>query len=481
MRAALVLSLICVAGLLLPATGLGAEQLNVLYIAVDDLNNALGCYGHPLVKSPNIDRLAAQGVRFDRAYCQFPLCNPSRTSFLTGLRPDQSTVYDNAKVFRDAIPHVVTLPQFFRKQGYFVARVGKLFHYGVPAEIGTDGLDDPASWQEKVNPRGRDKDVEDQIFTLKAGQFGGTLSWLAADGTDEEHTDGRGAAAVVKLLEGHADQPFFIACGFYRPHTPYVAPKAYFDWYPLADVGIVAGPADDRDDIPEPALPVRPANYGITEDLQRAARQAYFASISYMDAQLGVVLEALDRLKLTDKTIIVFHSDHGYHLGEHGLWQKQSLFEESARVPLIIVAPNVARAGGAAMGLVELIDVYPTLVELCGQEAPAWLPGKSLVAQLKNPAAPGKRCAITQVRRGGGGNAKKAQAPPFMGYSVRTDGYRAMYWDDGRQGAELYDEHADPQEYTNLGSRPESVAQLKLLWQMLQETLAEAPSVESLK
>lgn len=474
----------CIALILSKAfTALAAEKLNVLYIASDDLNNSLGCYGHPLVKSPNIDRLAARGVRFDRAYCQFPLCNPSRTSFLTGLRPDQTTVLDNAKKFRDVVPKTVTLPQHFQQHGYFVARVGKLYHYGVPTQIGTDGLDDPPSWQHVVNPRGRDKDDEPQIFSLVPGQFGGTLSWLAADGTDAEQTDGRGAAAVIDLLEKHKDQPFFIACGFYRPHTPYVAPKPYFGWYPLPKLTLAGGPADDRLDIPKPALTVNPPHYGISEALQRDAMQAYFASISFMDAQLGLVLDALDRLELTGKTVIVFHSDHGYHLGEHGLWQKQSLFEESARVPLIVSAPGRTARGQGSARLVELIDVYPTLADLCGLPVPAWLPGKSFAPLLDDPQQPWKPAALTQVRRGGGGggNKKKAATPAFNGYSLRTERYRFSTWADGEQGLELYDHERDPREYVNLAQHPDHAATVAELKKLLNDTLQAAPSIDALK
>src|SRR6478672_8737495 len=388
------------------------QKLNVLYIVSDDLNNSLSCYGHPTVKSPRIDELAARGTRFDRAYCQYPLCNPSRSSFLTGLRPDITTVLDNGKQFREQIPDVVTLPQLFEKAGYVTARVGKLYHYGVPNQIGTDGLDDPPSWQAAMNPRGRDRFDEPKIFTLTPGQFGGTPSWLAADGEDAEQTDATGADMAVRLLEFFAqskEKPFFLACGFYRPHTPYVAPKKYFEMYPQEKVGVVHTPSGDLDDIPVAALASRRTD--MDEKLQREARQAYFASITFMDQQVGKLLDTLDRLKLRDKTVVVFHSDHGYHLGEHGcLWQKQSVFEESARIPLIISAPGQKAPGKGAAALAELVDVYPTVAELCGLKGPANLSGKSLMPQMNDASQVGKGFALTQVRRGGGGAAAKAKA-----------------------------------------------------------------------
>src|SRR5687767_702059 len=229
--------------------------MNVLFVVSDDLtNNALGCYGSPVGKSPNIDRLARRGVRFDRAYCQFPLCNPSRASFLTGLRPDHTGVYENATHFRQKVPDVVTMPQTFQKGGYFVARVGKLYHYGVPTQIGTDGLDDPPSWQKVVNPKGRDKTDEAKITTLTPGQYGGTLSWMSADGTDEEQTDGLSAAAAIELVEQNKDKPFFVACGFFRPHTPYVAPHKWFELYPLAKCSPAELPANYKEGLPEAAF-----------------------------------------------------------------------------------------------------------------------------------------------------------------------------------------------------------------------------------
>jgi iduronate 2-sulfatase len=452
------------------------QRLNVLYLVSDDLNCQLGCYGDPTVKSSRIDELAKRGVRFDRAYCQFPLCNPSRASFLTGKRPDQTGVLENSTHFRKRLPDAVTLPQLFQKAGYFVARVGKLYHYGVPSQIGTDGFDDPPSWMQKFNPRGRDKDDEPKIFSLTPGQFGGTPSWLAADGEDHEQTDAIGAEMCVKLLEEHQDKPFFIACGFYRPHTPYVAPKKYFEMYPRETLPLATQQAGDRDDIPEPALTT--TRRDMDERLTREARQAYFASISFMDQQVGKVLDALERLNLADKTIIVFHSDHGYHTGEHGgLWQKQSLFEGSARVPLIIAAPGAMAAGKETAAIAELVDVYPTLAELCGLEPPAGLAGKSLTPQLANPAAAGKGFALTQVRRGAGGLGKgknkgdgKAKTQRgerqtaesatnesgfFHGYALRTDRWRYIEWDGGRRGLELYDHEHDPHEFTNLAMDPQ--------------------------
>jgi len=476
--------------LVLPALGLAEEKprkLNVLYIVSDDLNNSLGCYGHPQVKSPRIDELAKRGVRFERAYCQFPLCNPSRSSFLTGLRPDQTGVQDNAFVFRKKIPDVVTLPQLFQKNGYFVARVGKLYHYGVPNQIGTDGLDDPPSWQKVINPKGRDKDDEDKIFSIDGKKsFGGTLSWLSADGTDEEQTDGKIAEAAIGLLEQNTDKPFFLAVGFFRPHTPYVAPHQYFDKYPPASVPLAKMPADDRKDIPDPAIPVKNANYGLDEKTQREAVQAYFAAITFMDQQVGKVLDALDRLKLRDNTIVVFHSDHGYHLGEHGLWQKQSLFEESARVPLMISVPGMKTAGEASPRVAELVDVYPTVAGLCGLKGPDNLAGKSLEPLLAKPDAAWDKVAVTQVQRGGGQPAKaKAKDAPmkagpqpgaatFKGYSARNERYRYTEWDGGKRGAELYDHDRDPQEITNLADKPEMKEVVKEMKAKLAEVLASA-------
>lgn len=425
---------------------------NVLFIIADDLNNYLSCYGDPRAKTPNLDRLAAQGVRFDRAYCAFPLCGPSRNSMLTGLYPNSSGILRNSAIFRQTIPSHRSLPQAFRQNGYFAARIGKLYHYNVPNSIGTDGHDDPASWELELNPAGVDR-LEEQphIFTLTPGQFGGTLSWYASPKGDRFHTDGLLAADTEWVLERCArdrERPFFIALGFFRPHTPYVSPASYFDLYPR-DQMPVHRPVEFFRNADVPALAFashKKEQEKLTDDLRRQAAQAYYASISFMDAQVGRVLSALDRLGLRDSTVIVFTSDHGYHIGEHGLWQKMSLFEESARVPLFIVAPGISKKGGVAKTPVSHVDIYPTLAALCGVRTPGNLQGQNLVSILADPTATGRGWALTQVTRG----------EKVLGYTLRTARWRYTEWDEGRQGRELYDHEADPGELANLASKPES-------------------------
>lgn len=441
-----------------------ADRPNVLFLISDDLNNSLGCYGHPLTQTPNLDRLAARGVRFDRAYCQFPLCGPSRNSMLTGLYPNSTGILANAQIFRQTISTHHSLPQAFRLAGYFAGRIGKLYHYNVPKSIGTNGHDDPGSWELELNPAGCDRlEEEPRIFSLTPGQFGGTLSWYASPKSDQYHTDGLMAADAEWVLERCArqkDRPFFLAVGFYRPHTPYVSPKPYFDRYPVEAMPVVQGVKEDQADLPAAALgSYKKEQDKLTDDLRRQCVQAYYASTTFMDAQVGRVLDVLERTGLAENTIVVFTSDHGYHLGEHGLWQKMSLFEQSTRVPLIIAGPGVKAQGRVAKAPVGLIDVYPTLAELCRVKTPENLQGQSLVPMLTDPDATGRGWALSQVTRGGG----KKQGGRFFGYSLRSPRWRYTEWADGAQGRELYDHDNDPRELTNLADDPahaEIVAQL---------------------
>ena len=322
---------------------------------------------------------------------------------MTGLRPDTIKVYDLDRHFRDEVPDAVTVSQQFMKNGWWAGRVGKIYHYNVPASIGTDGFDDPPSWQKTVNPKGRDKTDEALVFNAEPHRkISAALSWLAADGKDEEQTDGMIATEAIKLMEQKKNEPFFIAAGFFRPHTPYVAPKKYFDLYPLEDMRLPYAPRDDRKDIPTAAFahncPV--PHYNLDELTCRKAMQAYYACVSFIDAQVGRMLDALERLDLAKNTIVVFWSDHGYHLGEHnGIWQKRTLFEQGARAPLIIKAPGAKGNGQACRRIVEFVDVYPTLTALADIPTPQAVEGRSLVPLLKNPIAKWDGQAITQVLR----------------------------------------------------------------------------------
>ncbi len=447
---------------------------NVLFIAADDLSCALGCYGDPVAKTPHLDRLAASGVCFLKAYNQLPLCNPTRASVMTGLRPDTIKVYDLDRHFRDEVPDAVTVSQQFMKNGWWAGRVGKIYHYNVPASIGTDGFDDPPSWQKTVNPKGRDKTDEALIFNAEPHRkISAALSWLAADGKDEEQTDGMIATEAIKLMEQKKNEPFFIAAGFFRPHTPYVAPKKYFDLYPIEDMRLPYAPKNDREDIPTAAFahncPI--PHYNLDERTCRKAMQAYYACVSFIDAQVGRMLDALDRLDLAKNTIVVFWSDHGYHLGEHnGIWQKRTLFEQGARAPLIIKAPGAKGNGQACRRIVEFVDVYPTLTALAGIPTPQAVEGRSLVPLLKNPIAKWNGYAITQVLR----PADKRLPEPVMGRSIRTERWRYSDWGEGKHGIELYDHYADPMEFNNLALKPDK--ENKAVMKNLRKTLVQKAS-----
>ncbi|OWK40182.1 sulfatase [Fimbriiglobus ruber] len=430
-----------------------AKRPNVLYIAADDLNTRLGCYGDALAKTPHLDKLAAGGVRFDRAYCQYPLCNPSRSSILSGRRPDTTKVFNNGTLARAHVgKDAVFLPELFRANGYFTARVGKIAHHA---------HEDQVTWDVSEHPRGPNGvNLMEKAYAAVEGTGIGefTLGWKATQTRDEDEPDGVVATRVIELLrQAKKDgKPFFLAAGFYRPHLPFVAPKKYFDLYALDKIRLPAEPAGHLTEVPKPALVYNPNDARYSEDQKREAILAYLASVSFMDAQVGRLLAALEELKLTDDTIVVFFGDHGFHLGEHGgLFRKQSLFEESARVPLIVRVPG--RATGVSPRLVELVDLYPTLADLAGLTPPVGLEGTSFKPLLGDPKRAWKSAAFTTVTRP---PAVRGGEPTF-GRSVRTERYRYTEWDG--HGAELYDHDSDPKEFFNLADDPKHAGTVKEL------------------
>ena len=448
MRLGTLLVALLFAAALPPRAADAAARPNVLLIIADDLRPELGCYGVAAARTPNIDRLAARGVRFDRAYCQYPVCNPSRTSLLTGLRPDATRVFGNQQHFRKTLPDVVTLPQHFKQNGYVTIGLGKIYHRGQTMEDLRPEMDDPASWTRSQYFEGTPLGNTGEGRNLTGGKLA-WCRWLAAEGTDEDQPDGMIAREAVNALEANRDNPFFLAVGFHKPHDPFIAPRAYFDMHPLDKISLHSDPAD-RDAAHalggKGAFAEAFAAFGERE--RREYTRAYYAGTSFTDAQVGKVLDALDRLKLADRTIVVFLGDHGFHLGERGWWNKSTLFELSARVPLIIAAPgNREHPGKTSSRTVELLDLYPTLADLAGLKLPPGLQGVSIRPLLDDPTAAWDRPAYTQVQRG-----------KVAGHSVRTARWRYTEWDDGRAGAELYDHAADPGEYRNLAADPTHAA-----------------------
>jgi iduronate 2-sulfatase len=424
-------------GLTLPADA--AAKPNVLFLMSDDMRPDLGCYGDPLVKSPNIDALAASGVRFDRAYCQYPLCNPSRTSLLTGRYPVVTGVLNNEVDFRTAHPDWVSLPEHFRANGYAALRAGKIFHGGIDdAKAWTEGGDAPRPDGKRasapVTPEQRKKQ-SDRVVVL--------------DGDGESHGDYKTADKAIDYLRRYKDKPFFLACGFTKPHSPPSAPKKWLDRYDAAAETLPVNFAP-RVTIPAgfPKASLTPSgdlfiSRDASEAEAREVRKAYHASISWTDWNVGRVVAELDRLALRDNTVILFWGDHGYHLGEMGKWSKHnSLFEVGTRVPLIAVAPG-AKGRGVVPVPVQTLDLYPTLCELCGLPTPAGLDGKSLKPLLDDPAANWDRPAYTVA-----GNRAN------LGVAVRTAKYRYAEWADGKNGAMLFDAAADPNELKNLADDP---------------------------
>lgn len=452
---------------LLANTAEKSKPYNVLFIAADDLRCDLACYGHPHVKTPHLDRLANRGMLFQKAYCAQALCNPSRSSLLTGRRPETLQQFNLTKHFRDQLPDVVTLPQHFKQNGYHTQGIGKLYHNWV-----TETHGDPISWSVPAvyhyATHGSDKaKVEGPL----PKNFASDPKCECRDVPDDAYFDGRIAKLAILALQerAKADTPFFLGVGFWKPHSPFNAPKKYWDYYerdsiPLAEDAFWPEGTDRIAWHNGRELLGAKKQRHLTENAQREIRHGYLAAISYLDAQVGLLLDELDKLQLTDRTIIVFWSDHGYHLGEHTLWAKTSNFEYDARVPMMIAMPSQEQyQTGACEAVVELLDLYPTLVDLCGLPASEGLEGVSLKPLLKGEQSAAKPVALTQHPRPAYYRDGKIDA---MGYSVRSSDYRYTEWREPKTNrllaTELYDHQSDPGETKNRSS--ESSLQQVIQW-----------------
>lgn len=464
------------------ASAASAQRPNVLFIAVDDLRVNLGCYGDAQAITPNIDALADAGTLFDRAYCQQAICSPSRSSLLTGQRPDTIQVYDLHTHFRQAAPDTVTLPEYFKQNGYRTQGIGKIYHWG---------LDDPQSWTVPINlvgdrvktdrPRSgayvtpHGIEVNEAVKAKpKTGPYAGYqwgLAYESQDIADEEHGDGALTVAAVRTLGELAknkDEPFFLAVGYLKPHLPFLAPSKYWDLYPPEDMDL-SGFTDVPPGIPGIALTKSnelrtyaeiPREGPLPLELQINLLRGYYACTSFIDAQVGLLIDALKKNGQWDNTIVILWGDHGFHLGDKTIWGKHTNFEEAVRAPLIIRTPDGTQ-GQVAEGLCEFVDVYPTLCELAGLDIPDDLAGVSLQPVMDDPDETVKPYAFSQYPRG----------PNIWGYTVRTERYRYTVWehlrDQARMGVELYDHTTDPMETVNLARDPAYAATVEELDRIL--------------
>ena len=482
-----------------PKAGAGRKP-NILFIAVDDLRPELGCYGVKEILTPNIDRLAKRGLVFDRAYCQQAVCNPSRASLLTGLRPDTLRVWDLVTKFRDTTPDAVTLPQHFKQNGYYAVGMGKIFHNPFP---------DPQSWTIPEQPaptgfRRYSKETQErakrQIEEARRsgdramqnrGRYGGPATDME-DVPDNRRFDGALAdLALEHLRKAHAQPaPFFLAVGFILPHLPWTPPKKYWDLYDPATIPMatnnflphgapamaMGGFYELRDCVDFMDAP-DPSEGTLTEAQRRRLKHGYYASVSFIDAQVGRLLDELERLGLGDDTLVVLWGDHGWKLGEHNGWCKQTNYEVDTRSPLILAVPGAKAAGKTTRALVEFLDIYPTLCDLAGLPVPDRLEGQSLAPLLDDPDASVKAAAFSQFPRRGEGART-------MGYAMRTDRYRYVEWLDRRTAetvaVELYDEQADPEENTNIAAQPANAPLVGRLADQFWKTFARpAPDTAS--
>lgn len=428
------------------------SRYNVLFIAVDDLRPELNCYGKSYIQSPNIDKLAAQGLIFNRAYCQQAVCSPSRTSLLTGLRPDATKIYDLQTHFRTTVPNVVTLPEYFKKNGYHTVGMGKIFH---------GNLQDEHSWSEPWwrpettrSPAGY---VKEENIVLDKGKKSKGPAFEQAEMPDSAYKDGKMSIKAVETLRRIKDKTFFLAVGFAKPHLPFIAPKKYWDMYDPAKIKV----PDTTKPVNVPQIALSnwgelrafkdiPAKGPLSPDQSRQLMHGYYASVSHMDAQVGLILDELKRLNLDKNTIIILWGDHGWKLGEYGDWCKHTNFELDTRAALIVSVPQMKAKGNKTDALVEFVDIYPSLCKLAGLPLPKHLQGTSFTSLLKDPTLKGKAVALSQYPRAGG----------MMGYSMRTERYRFISWQKKDQwneavAKELYDHKNDPDEKVNLAEQPE--------------------------
>jgi arylsulfatase A-like enzyme len=452
----------------------GDRKMNLLFIAVDDLRPQLGCYGKRQIISPNIDRLASEGMLFERTYCQQAVCGPTRASLLSGVRPDTSKIYGNRTPVRKAMPDVVTLPEHFKNNGYETLSIGKIYHHpkddlqGWTAEPYRAGTFPEGEW------RGRGYLTKEAIAQMEAynkaypKMKGRGPAFEAADVPDGAYPDGRNTEYAIKQLNRLKDKAFFLAMGLYKPHLPFNAPKKYWDMYKPDDIKLADNPF-----VPKGAPSYATTNWGelrnyygipkkgpCSDELARTLIHGYYACITYIDAMIGRLLDELDKLKLRDNTMIILWDDHGWKLGENAGWCKHTNFELDTHVPMIISVPGMKTAGQRTRALTEYVDIYPTLSEVCGLAVPEHLEGVSMAPLLKNPEQPWKKAAFSQYPRG-----------KVMGYSMRTKDFRYTEWKNRKTGEvlarELYDHRKDPQENVNAAGLPEYEQDVRRLSAML--------------
>ena len=464
----------------------GKKRPNVLFIICDDLNTHVTPSGYKPIKTPALDRLASEGMTFGRAYCQYPVCGPSRASLLSGLYPQSTGVLSNKADIRQARPGTSSLPQQFKEAGYWTASVGKVFH-NVKLDHGDTAWDHVLRYNNDELPlvtearkafvarhgsiEGKNRKLwKEKLSTLGTQARNQNPPGYGRSGlTDAQHRDGKNATQIISWLrdKAYGDKPFLMMCGIQKPHVPFLAPDKYFDMYPKSSLKYTPDPADHWDHIPKIAMVERYRDFGFklgveNDDLRREYMQAYHACITFIDTQIGRIFDALKTAGHWEDTIIVLTSDHGYHLGEHFLWGKVSLFEVCDRVPLLVRVPGMTNPGSRSTGLVELLDLYPTLMDLCGIDTPDYLQGCSIVPMLEDATAPGKEAAYTVVMRG-----------EFMGKAIRTGPWRYARWPGGE---ELYNLDKDPREQKNLVRSSEHAAILKQMRNRLYHIDANAQS-----